>query len=301
VTSVLLDAGAGDRWRYREAASGMVFTRSEGLAVASFDLFAGGAFSATNGEPYRADAEALKRFEPTVLRRAFQVDGDNPLAGLDGRALLLRRLGEAVSAAPKVFGGGTPRFGNLYDYLIREAEDGRIEASRILTIVLETLSPIWPGRITLGGRGLGDVWRHSAIRAGDRLVPFHKLSQWLVYSLVEPLAAGGLAVTNLDRLTGLAEYRNGGLFIDLGVIVPNDPSVLTRSHQPGDEAIVEWRALTIQLLDRMVEPVGDALGVKLTMPQVLEGGTWSAGRRVAAEKRASGAPPIRLVSDGTVM
>ena len=42
-------------------------------------------------------------------------------------------------------------------------------------------------------------------------MPFHKLSQWLAYSLIEPLEEAGIAVTGLDELTALAEYRNGGL------------------------------------------------------------------------------------------
>jgi hypothetical protein len=304
VTSVLLDAGAGDRWRYREAKSDAVFARSEGLAVASFDLFAGGAFSATADRPHRADAAALKRFDAGALRGAFQVGADNPLTGLDGRAHLLCRLGEAVEAAPDVFGGDTPRIGNLYDFLSRTSADGGLEAVRVLSTVLDALWSIWPGRISLSGRGLGDVWRHSAIHAGDPsdgLVPFHKLSQWLVYSLVEPLEAAGLTVTGLDRLTGLPEYRNGGLFVDLGVVVPKDRSVLAETHAPGAEVIVEWRALTVALLDRIVAPVGAELGVALTMAQVLESGTWSAGRRIAAELRPGGPPPIRVESDGTVM
>ena len=304
VTSVLLDAGAGDRWRYREPGREAVLARSEGLAVASFHLLANGAFSAEPDRPYRADAAALKRFGADALGRAFQVSDDNPLTGLEGRAHLMRRLGEAVAAAPEVFGGERPRIGNLYDHLRRASDGGRIEAANVLAVILDTLSSIWPGRLTLGGRGLGDVWRHSAVYtddASDGLVPFHKLSQWLTYSLVEPLEAGGLAVTGLDRLTGLAEYRNGGLFVDLGVVVPKDASLLARSHAADAEAVVEWRALTIQLLDRMVEPVGTALGVALSMPQVLEGGTWSAGRRIAAEMRPGGPPPIRIESDGTVM
>jgi len=59
-------------------------------------------------------------------------------------------------------------------------------------------------------------------------VPFHKLSQWLAYSLIEPLEAAGIAVDGLGDLTALAEYRNGGLLVDLGVIrprVPIDPAV----------------------------------------------------------------------------
>jgi hypothetical protein len=302
VTSVLLDAGAGDRWRYREPGGDAVFARSEGLAVASFHLFAAGAFSAHADRPHRADAEALRRIDAKELGRAFQVADDNPLAGLDGRAHLLRRLGEAIAAAPGIF-GEPPRIGNLQDYLARAGDDGRIEAGRVLSTVLGAWSSIWPGRITLGGHSMGDVWRHSAIRtcdASDGLVPFHKLSQWLVYSLVEPLEAGGLVVTGLDRLTGLPEYRNGGLFVDLGVVVP-EPSLLAQAHAPGAEAIVEWRALTVQLLDRLVAPVGAELGVALTMPQILKGGTWAAGRRIAAELRPGGPPPIHIESDGTVM
>ena len=55
--------------------------------------------------------------------------------------------------------------------------------------------------------------------AGDGLVPLHKLSQWLAYSLIEPLIEAGFSITEIDGLTGLAEYRNGGLFIDAGVLV----------------------------------------------------------------------------------
>ena len=99
-----------------------------------------------------------------------------------------------------------------------------------------------------------------------RLVPFHKLSQWLAYSLIEPLEALGIVVTGIDELTGLAEYRNGGLFIDLGVLRPRDPAVLGNAHEPGSEIVVEWRALTVALLDRLA-PLGargarsDARGV----------------------------------------
>ncbi len=73
---------------------------------------------------------------------------------------------------------------------------------------------------------LGDCWRHPAIRRDDAtngLVPLHKLSQWLAYSLIEPLQAAGIAVTDIDGLTGLAEYRNGGLFVDSGVLRLRDP------------------------------------------------------------------------------
>ncbi len=305
VTSVLLDAGAGPDWRYRDPATGRTFARSEGLAVASFDAFAAGLFSADPAWPWRADAEALEAFTAGRLAAAFQVSGDNPLAGLEGRAALLRGLGAALRARPDVF-GDPPRLGALSDWLAGRAEGGALEAAAILEAVLALLGPIWPGRLALGGVDLGDTWRHPAARAEDAtdgLVPFHKLSQWLTYSLVEPLEDAGVRVTGLDRLTGLAEYRNGGLFVDSGVLVPRQDEVTGRAHPPESEVIVEWRALTVVLLDRLAERLRARLGLDaaaLPLAKVLEGGTWAAGRRIAAEKRPGGPPPITLSSDGAV-
>ena len=164
-------------------------------------------------------------------------------------------------------------------------------------------SQIWPSRLALGVN-LGDVWPHPAAGgAGPSagLVPLHKLSQWLTYSLIEPLTEAGLIVSGLDRLTGLAEYRNGGLLLDTGVLAPRHPAVLGETHRPGDEVIVEWRALTVALLDRLAPLVRQRLGVRdLPLASILEGGTWAAGRRLADERRG-GATPIPIDSDGTVM
>lgn len=305
VTSVLLDAGAGTAWRYRDRATGESFARSEGLAVASFDMFASGLFSADVRAPLRADAAALAAIESSALAAAFQADDANPLVGLDGRAALLRQLGEALTAAPHLF-GAPPRIANLFDYLKARACDGALPAAAILGAVLEGLGAIWPGRVSLGGVNLGDVWRHPAARANDAtdgLVPFHKLSQWLTYSLVEPLEAAGIGVIELDALSGLPEYRNGGLLVDLGVLQPKHPLVLESSHTPDSEVIVEWRALTVALIDRLAARIRDRLGADgagLSLAAILEGGTWRAGRRIAAERRPDGGPPIRLESDGTV-
>ena len=203
VTSVLLDAGAGAVWRYREPASGKTYTRSEGLAVASFDLFASGAFSADPARPLRADAAGLAGMTEARLAEAFQAGPDNPLVGLEGRAALLRALGAALEAAPALFGGEAPRVGALFDYLTRDAGPAGVGAAAILEAVLVGLGPIWPGRIGLGDANLGDVWRHPAVATGDLtngLVPFHKLSQWLTYSLIEPLEDAGFAVTPAHSL-----------------------------------------------------------------------------------------------------
>jgi hypothetical protein len=295
VTSVLLDAGAGPDWRYREADTGLVLGRSEGLALASWHMFLAGGFSSAPGTaPLRADADGLAAVDEERLGRFFQVSGDNPLVGLAGRAALMRRLGAVLAWDG---GGGLARVGMLADRL---RANGRIvPAAQILAAVLELLGPIWPGREMLDGVNLGDTWRHPQLG----LVPLHKLSQWLSYSMLEPLAAAGLVVTELDTLTGLAEYRNGGLFLDGGLLVPRSPALLTEVHDVGSPVVVEWRALTVALLDRVAAALRARLGLdadRLPLGKVLEGGTWRAGRELAAERRPGGGPPLQVRSDGTV-
>ncbi len=305
VTSVLLDAGAGPIWTYRDSVSGKTLSRSEGLAIASLDGFAAGLFSSDPLQRHQADAKGLMSVTERSLAAAFQVNGANFLEGIAGRVQLLNGLGAVLAARKDVFGTISPRIGNLFDYIVHTFPDG-ISAANLLVVVLDVFGSIWPGRIMLNGRNLGDTWRHPAVRTGDAtegLVPFHKLSQWLTYSLIEPLEVAGLRVHDLDGLTGLAEYRNGGLFIDTGVLSPRDPGVLGMRFAPGDEIIVEWRALTVCLLDRIAERVRSKLGrtqEDLPLASVLEGGTWAAGRRIASEEREGGLPPIGVAGDGSV-
>jgi hypothetical protein len=321
VVSVLLDAGAGDDWRYVEPGTGCALARSEGLAVASLRAFEAGVFSSDPARPLCADAAGLAALDPERLAAAFQIRADNPLVGFAGRVELLRALGAAIAAAPQVFPGGRP--GGLLDHLdARPAAepsagspggldemgggDGGIDAAALLRALLDGLAPIWPGRIELGGVNLGDVWHHPAAGgAGPSagLVPFHKLSQWLAYSLFEPLERAGRRILQPGALTGLPEYRNGGLLIDLGVLVPRRADIRTTVHAPGDEVIVEWRALTVALLDRVAEAVRQRLDktpAELPLARVLEGGTWAAGRAVARDLRPGGGPPLHIRSDGTV-
>lgn len=305
ITSVLLDAGAGNDWRYTEAASGKEFGRSEGLAIASFDLFASGAFSADPKTPFRVDAQALQDINESQVAEAFQVSTDNPLVGVAGRTQLLQSLGACLAAHPEFF-GSQGRLGHLFDVLKKQAVNHQLPAKDILDMVLTSIGSIWPGRLTLSGHNLGDVWQHSKIIRGDAtsgFVPFHKLSQWLSYSLMEPLASAGITVVDLDTLTGLSEYRNGGLFVDLEVLTLKDFDARDQVHDIGDEIIVEWRALTLALLDRLAQEIRATLGMNsktLPLVKILEGGTWSAGRRLAYARAEDGAPPLRLASDGTV-
>lgn len=308
IMSVLLDAGAGPAWRYtwRDERGLQVARRSEGLAIASLNAWAEGLFTSMTGAP-QTDGRALRALTTANLGRAFQVTPDNPLEGLDGRVALLNRLGQVATVRQEVF-GTSERLGLLFDLMEHRARmnGGSLPAPTILNVLLDVLGPIWPGRLDIDRVPLGDTWRHPAITVPGPtkgLIPFHKLSQWLAYSLVEPLEEAGVTVSDIDGLTGLAEYRNGGLFIDTGVITPRDSALLTTPLDPGHEAVVEWRALTVALIDSLAPRIFAAFGPlakPFTLASILEGGTWAAGRRIAAEKRPGGAPPITIISDGSV-
>ncbi len=330
VVAVLLDAGAGGGWHYidgthREPGSAesspeaRTFRRSEGLGVACFNAFMQGAFSDDSASPLRADAAALERIDLATLRPLFQASPANPLVGLEGRVGLLQRLGAALKEAAA--GSGLPaRPGLLFDRVTASGTRSSVSATELLDQVLRLLAPIWTSGSRVQSLLAGDVWPHlwagegigkaaAAVVGRERdattagWVPFHKLSQWLTYSLLEPLQWAGIEVTGLEALTGLAEYRNGGLLIDSGVIVPRNPRMLTKTWKPQDDAIVEWRALTVALLDELAVLVRERLertAEQLPLACILEGGTWAAGRAIAAEKRADGVPPLRIDSDGTV-
>jgi hypothetical protein len=302
VASVLLDAGAGMAYRYREAETGAELSRSEALAVASLHWIKAGGLSSRR-EPYHVDAGGLSAVSHAALETAFQVSAKNPLVGAEGRVHLLRALGDTLRTRPDVF-GPEARLGALVDYLARQADAGTLPAEKILAGVLSSLGRIWPGRLSLQERTLGDVWQHPAA-GGSGLsqgyVPFHKLSQWLSYSLLYPLELYGLSISNLDALTGLAEYRNGGLFVDSGVLVPKHAGVLGQMHEVSSQVVVEWRALTVALLDELLPLVQAELKLPaLSLPAMLEGGSWAAGRALAQERRADGGSPLRVRSDGTV-
>lgn len=300
IVSVLLDAGAGPDWRYRDGATGRAIGRSEGLALASLDMFAAGLFSSDPADPYRADAKGLKRLDAAALAQGFQAGPGNPLLAVEGRAALLNRLGEELERQ------GLGRPGALFDRFAAAAETGTVRAPYLLGEVLGTFGGIWPSRLTVAGVPLGDTWRHPLIGGegpSAGLVPFHKLSQWLTYSLIEPLQWAGIAVVDVDDLTGLPEYRNGGLLLDSGVIALKHEADRTKAHEVSSALVVEWRALTVALLDAIGAAVRERLGrtpEDLPLAKVLEGGTWAAGRRIAREKRVDGGPPLAIVSDGTV-
>ncbi len=287
IPSVLLDAGAGSEWSYYEKETNKHYNRSEGLGVASFHLFYSG--------KCKSNATELSQVTNSLINDAFQVTETNPLIGVEGRTTLLKNLGFALKNKT-YFKDERP--GNLVDYLIDQFGQ-TIPASAVLKSVLLSLGPIWPGRLNYENINLGDVWKHSKLG----MIGFHKLSQWMTYSLLESLMNAGLNITGVNELTGLAEYRNGGLMIDSGLIEAKNLEHLKASWKPEDDFLIEWRSLTVALLDLIGERIQKKLEKspeEFPLAKVLEGGTWWAGRKIAAEKRIGGTPPLNIVSDGTV-
>ncbi len=193
-------------------------------------------------------------------------------------------------------------------------------------VLMTGLAPIWPpSRTAINGVSIGDAWpcssmpqpaqsptsptfspfpnttgQSNGVAPWESILPFHKLTQWLTYSLMQPMQnIMKIQFAGQELLTGLPEYRNGGLFIDLGVLTlkPEDQErglqhydeyckrtgtggvEVAPMFEPGDDVIVEWRGVTVGFLDLLTTEVNKALrselaGNELTLAQVLEAGSW---------------------------
>ncbi|KAI1421935.1 hypothetical protein F5Y12DRAFT_663625 [Xylaria sp. FL1777] len=357
LVSVLLDAGAGTTWCFKSADSGKIYRRSEGLAIASLEMFKAGLFSSDPSNKYQVDRDGLRKLTTELLAKGLQSRPGNEVAGLEGRSQLLIRLGDAL-AEKKEFFGESGRPGNMIDYLLAhpttQASSSPVVLLPVLwNVLMAGLAPIWPtSRTAINGISLGDAWPCSsmpqvqqrmssgsptfspfpqqsspATEPWESILPFHKLTQWLTYSLMQPMQnLLKIQFAGTELLTGLPEYRNGGLFVDLGVLTLkaadmerglqnyNDHCTRTGTKgvevapmfEPGDDVIVEWRGVTVGFLDKLCADVNVVLreelnGGELTLAQLLEAGSWKGGREIAEVSRPNTKePPILIDSDGTV-
>lgn len=155
----------------------------------------------------------------------------------------------------------------------------------------------------MDGISLGDAWPCTTMPNSakwETILPFHKLTQWLTYSLMQPMQSLlNIQFHGTELLTGLPEYRNGGLFVDLGVLTLKKDDMergmenysdycrrkcikgveVAPMFEPSDDVIVEWRGATVGLLDLLCVQVNKALvkeldGNVMSLPQLLEAGSW---------------------------
>ncbi|KAM0185533.1 hypothetical protein ACHAPI_012154 [Fusarium lateritium] len=323
--SVLLDAGAGDVWRFNESGTGQSVVRSEGIAVASLHMFKTGAFSSDSSLKSKVDGQGLTQLKESDFNTHFQVSAENPMVGVSSRVQLLQAVGSSLLKLPAVF-GDSGRPGNLVDYLTEKASGSKtLDYAQLWSSLQDLLIPSWPGnRTVFEGQPIGDAWPLKVLddiadKQGDkepknRIQPFHKLTQWLAYSLSVIFERQlGYTWENMQLGTGLPEYRNGGLFVDLGVLKLKPADLKVGKDTSGqelpqfdasDDVVVEWRALTVALLDDLHQVLLDQYkprGVTLSLLQMLEAGTWKSGRELAAELRPdTKCSPILVISDGTL-
>lgn len=186
-----------------------------------------------------------------------------------------------------------------------------VQIATLWDVLMEGFADVFPPtRTRLDDQCLGDAWPCKALpqsppaSPGEDIVPFHKLTQWMCYSLITPVERVlGVRFNGVDMLTGLPEYRNGGLMVDTGILVLNqedrerglsfakklisekdesqprpDEDELVPTFDTGDDVIVEWRAMTIALLDRLEQQTKIAFepphGEPLSIAQFLEAGSW---------------------------
>lgn len=302
-----------------------MYSRSEGLAVASLEMFKSGMFSSNPSEPHQVDAAGLNNITVEALAKGMQVSETNPMDGLEGRAGLLIRLSRALQNTA-YFGHGA-RPGNMLgmssqpqsirlpltckDYLLSHPTTQAssvpiVSLPTLWTVLMDGLGPIWPAtRTRIDGISLGDAWPCAAMPASpparpwETIVPFHKLTQWLCYSLMGPMTKLlNVQFAGAELMTGLPEYRNGGLLIDTGLLTlkqadmdrglqaykdnarnRGQPSMeVVPLFEPSDDVVVEWRALTVGFLDELLEEVNRGLNLsgrdRLSLAQMLEAGTW---------------------------
>ncbi|KAI1770016.1 DUF1688-domain-containing protein [Hypoxylon cercidicola] len=356
LVSVLLDAGAGTSWSFKSAENGRIYRRSEGLAIASLEMFKAGLFSGNPTNKFQVDKDGLRKLTVEQLAKGMQSGPGNEVAGLEGRAQLLIRLGSALASKVDFFGDdGRP--GNMIDYLLAhpttQASSTPIVVLPVLwNVLMSGLAHIWPAsRTAIDGISLGDAWPCSSMpqhtpppsspgfspfpnstsgqsaAPWESILPFHKLTQWLTYSLMQPMQnLLRIQLAGTELLTGLPEYRNGGLFIDLGVLTLKNDDMerglqnyneycqragtkgveVAPMFEPSDDVIVEWRGVTVGFLDKLLVEVNKALkkelnGGELSLAQLLEAGSWKGGREIAEVSRPNTKePPILIDSDGTV-
>ena len=205
-----------------------------------------------------ADAHALARLDTATLAQGFQVAADNPLIGLEGRAALLRRLGVVAAATPAVF--GTPARLGTSLRLPRGACGGwhverRIPAAKHCCA---RWGPSGRARLVLDGvraaATAGGIRRRvprlptippmgtsrsTSSRSGSRIRCWSRSKR---PDLRSPVSTSSRACRSTATAASCSISASSCRWT---------PSFLQRRHAVDDEAIVEWRALTVIALDRI--------------------------------------------------
>lgn len=297
VVAVLLSTAMGSASPYTEPATGRRLAGEAGRVVGTLHAFNAGLFSSDPQRPFQCDAHGLRGVVTDQLAGVLQVHPPEAQEALGRQAVLLRRLGELLSEQPEVFGeDGRPA--GVFDVIVSPYGHGiphtaDVDAHDILSQLLTTLPGLWPGAGQLGGVALGDCWRHGDA-GGDgpsrEWVPLHATLQALALSLLEPFFWGGVQVRGIGGLTAIADRPLCDWMLETGVLRLRDERTASSDWTCGDAVVVEWRALSLALMEEMAPLMRDFLGCErseLPMGCILEGVAR------AADRNRSGRHPAR--------
>lgn len=225
---------------------------------------AGGCTAKTPGAP-ALDAPGLRR----ILAGDGGIEPPEALLKLlaePERRERLRLLASGLEQAPELF-GAEGRFGLVLDRLVAMASGTnggrRIDAQQVVDLLAPLIDPITASTVRLGGRLAGDVWRHPLAWAGDRsreLVPFHAVLLALLLDLVEPLQEAELGLSGIEHVPVPADRALAALMLRLGLVRPRHAAIARLRHPPGSDIVVELRALSVALADRLADRLRAELG-----------------------------------------
>jgi len=147
--------------------------------------------------------------------------------------------------------------------MLSDAMAPGLRAQTVVDGLAPLLDPIVTSTVRIGGRQVGDVWRHPLAWDEDRsreLVPFHALLLALTLDLVEPLQEAGRPLADLDQLPIPASRELASDVLRLGLVRTRHAAVARLRHPPGSDIVVELRALSVALADRLVDRLRAELG-----------------------------------------
>jgi uncharacterized protein DUF1688 len=293
-----------DGWVFEDLMTGTEATGTQASALAAFHMFAAGSFSSDMSDPYRVDAGSLIRMDIGELADALQWDPQNDAGLLEDMQRHLKRLGEALALRPDLFSEGDVTRPGLLATRLAKQSSSAVDAAIALDRFLEALAPVWDGGAVSGEIALGDCFAHSQFPEVDleQLIPFHLAAQEIVYSLVEPFAWAGWAVSGLENLSAPADQAHVALFSQAGVLSARQPD----EKLTGSEALnrmIELRATSMALTDKLADMLCAKLQVtsdQLPLSCVLEGGTSRAGARILQQNEGEAKKLGQILDPGSV-
>jgi GTP cyclohydrolase II len=318
IISCLLDAGAGDNWKYYSIKTNEFHKRSEGLGLCTLQMYEDGLFSSDPANPYMVNAYGLKNLSLQKFMNYFQINDNNDLIGITNRYSIIKKLSLILESNTDYYGYESPRLGNIVDFinLNYNITESGIKDHLIYDILVKSLKHIWENENSFV-KLPGDIWIHPDFKDPSNMYAdhffFNKILQWINFSVIDYYEKfTNIEIIQTDILLPLSEYRNGGLLIDENIIslknslnpkcdcdccIPTQNNTLDKKLKANSPIIIEWRAITINLLKKLfikIKPIFK----NLTISQFLENGSWIAGRKIAYKKRDSGNPPLNILLDG---